>query len=66
MGWALVGVTAADLASVRRPTSREAWSISPLTKLVLLESAKGVLEWAVPGKQSDWAVEQVLWYEPRD
>jgi hypothetical protein len=60
MGWTLVEVTAADLASVRSPTTKEGWSINPRTKLVRLESATGVIEWAVPEKQFDWAVEQVL------
>lgn len=60
MGWALIEVVSADLASVRRPTAKEGWSINPRTKLLRLESATAVIQWAVPEKQFDWAVEQVL------
>lgn len=60
MGWALVEVARADLSSVRSPTSKESWSINPRMKLVRLESATAVIEWAVPEKQLDWAVGQVL------
>ncbi len=60
MGWAWVEVATAHLSSVRSPTAKESWSINPRMKIVRLESATAVIEWAVPEKQVDWAVGQVL------
>jgi hypothetical protein len=51
---------AGDLSSFRSPTAKEGWSIDPRMRLVRVETATAVLEWAVREKQVDWAVGVVL------
>lgn len=59
MGWASVEVWSLDAASVRRPSAREAWSVSPGCRLIRVESPTAALEWAIPDKQFEWATSQV-------
>jgi hypothetical protein len=60
LGWAVVEVTSVDQCSVRDPTAREAWSVSPRCKLVRVKSRGADLEWAVPEEQFAWAMSEVM------
>lgn len=60
LGWAVVEVSSVDQSSVRGPTAREAWSVSPRCKLVQVKSRDADLEWAIPEEQFGWATSEVM------
>jgi hypothetical protein len=55
-----IDVMQIDRDAPRTTGLREAWSVRPGIEVVQLVTPTARLEWAVPGPQIDWAIEELL------